>query len=166
MEFWFPVDAASAAALDRLCAQAWLGQRDRARLDEQRVHGLVMGFADLVFEHEGRYWVLDYKSNALGERDADYHAEALADAMAAHRYDVQAMLYLLALHRLLRQRLGAAYDPARQLGGALCLFLRGIEGPERGCFTMPADARWLERLDRVLSQGASPGEPGTAGRRA
>ncbi len=165
MEFWFPVDAASAAALDQLCAQAWLGQRERARLDEQRVHGLVMGFADLVFEHEGRYWVLDYKSNALGERDADYHAEALANAMAAHRYDVQAMLYLLALHRLLRQRLGAAYEPQRQLGGALCLFLRGIEGPERGCFTMPADAQWLERLDLLLSQGASLDESGMAGRR-
>ena len=163
MEFWFPVDAASTAALDRLCAQAWLGQRERARLDEQRVHGLVMGFADLVFEHEGRYWVLDYKSNALGERDADYHAQALAGAMAAHRYDVQAMLYLLALHRLLRQRLGAAYEPERQLGGALCLFLRGIEGPERGCFTMPADAQWLERLDRLLSPGASPGHTGAAG---
>ncbi len=165
MEFWFPVDAASAAALDRLCAQAWLGPRERARLDEQRLHGLVMGFADLVFEHEGRYWVLDYKSNVLGERDADYHAQALAGAMAAHRYDVQAMLYLLALHRLLRQRLGAAYDPSRQLGGALCLFLRGIEGPERGCFTMPADAQWLQGLDRLLSQGASPGQPGTVGSR-
>ena len=162
MEFWFPVDAASAQALDRLCAQAWLGTRERARLDEQRVHGLVMGFADLVFEHEGRYWVLDYKSNALGEGDADYHAEALAGAMAAHRYDVQAMLYLLALHRLLRQRLGAAYEPARQLGGALCLFLRGIEGPERGCFTMPADVAWLERLDRLLSApraGLRPARP-------
>ncbi|MBU6510867.1 MAG: exodeoxyribonuclease V subunit beta [Betaproteobacteria bacterium] len=159
MEFWFPVDAASAAALDRLCAQAWLGTRERARLDERRVHGLVMGFADLVFEHEGRYWVLDYKSNALGERDADYHAEALARAMAEHRYDVQAMLYLLALHRLLRQRLGAAYEPRRQLGGALCLFLRGIEGPERGCFAMPADVDWLDRLDRLLGVCGTAEEP-------
>lgn len=159
MEFWFPVDAASAAAIDELCARRWLGGRARSRLDARRVHGLVMGFADLVFEHEGRYWVLDYKSNALGERDADYDAEALAAAVAAHRYDVQAMLYLLALHRLLRARLGRAYDPARQLGGALCLFLRGIEGPERGCFAMPADPAWLQGLDLVLGgAAASPGK--------
>ncbi len=168
MEFWFPADAASAAALDRACARRWLGEREHAPLDERRLLGLVMGFADLVFEHDGRYWVLDYKSNALGERDADYHADALADAVAAHRYDVQAMLYLLALHRQLRARLGRSYDPARQLGGAICLFLRGIDGPARGCFTMPADIAWLDDFDRLLAPsveaaaagGAGPGEEG------
>ena len=168
MEFWFPADAASAATLDHACARRWLGGREHAPLDERRLLGLVMGFADLVFEHDGRYWVLDYKSNALGERDADYHADALADAVAAHRYDVQAMLYLLALHRQLRARLGRSYDPARQLGGAICLFLRGIDGPARGCFTMPADMAWLDEFDRLLTPslearadcGGEPGEEG------
>ena len=94
---------------------------------------MLMGFADLVFEHGGRYWVLDYKSNWLGDGDAAYTPDALEAAMASHRYDVQAAIYLLALHRLLRSRLGAAYDPARQLGGAIFLFLRGINGPTRGC---------------------------------
>ena len=160
MEFWFPVDTAATAALDEACAARWLGAHRAPRLDARRLHGLVMGFADLVFEHDGRYWVLDYKSNALGERDADYHADALLGAMAGHRYDVQATLYLLALHRLLRARLGQAYEPRRQLGGALCLFLRGIEGPRRGCFEMPADIDWLERLDRLLGAPTAPGSPG------
>ncbi len=163
MEFWFPADAASAAALDRACARRWLGEREHAPLDERRLLGLVMGFADLVFEHDGRYWVLDYKSNALGDSDADYHADALADAVAAHRYDVQAMLYLLALHRQLRARLGRSYDPARQLGGAICLFLRGIDGPARGCFTMPADIAWLDEFDRLL--GPAEGFAGQGGGR-
>src|SRR5260221_7914038 len=82
-----------------------------------------------VFCHEGRYWVLDYKSNHLGPDGAAYGQEALARAMLHHRYDVQAALYLLALHRLLRSRLGTAYEPQRQLGGALYYFLRGIDGP-------------------------------------
>ncbi len=155
MEFWFPVEAAATSALDEACATRWLGSHRAPRLDSRRLHGLVMGFADLVFEHQGRYWVLDYKSNALGERDADYHADALVAAMAEHRYDVQATLYMLALHRLLRSRLGAAYEPRRQLGGALCLFLRGIEGPRHGCFAMPADVDWLERLDQLLGAPAA-----------
>ena len=79
--------------------------------------------------------------------------------MAQHRYDVQAALYLLALHRLLRARLGAGYDPAQQLGGAVYLFLRGIEGPEAGCCTMPCSAALLallQGLDAMLGQEVLP----------
>ena len=162
MEFWFPVEASAVGAIDSLCARRWLAGWPHARLDERRLHGLLMGFADLVFEHQGRYWVLDYKSNALGEDDAHYHHDALAAAVAAQRYDVQAMLYLLALHRLLRSRLGSGYQPRLQLGGAICLFLRGIAGPQRGCLAMPADIDWLERLDRLL-QGGDGGAAGGAG---
>ncbi len=111
-----------------------------------------MGFADLVFEHDGRYWVLDYKSNWLGDGDAAYHPDALEAAMASHRYDVQAAIYLLALHRLLRSRLGAAYDPARQLGGAIYLFLRGINGPTRGCHLVAPPLELLDQLDALLDR--------------
>ena len=109
-----------------------------------------MGFADLVFEHGGRYWVLDYKSNHLGDHDAEYSKPALEAAMAEHRYDLQAALYLLALHRLLRSRLGASYDPARQLGGAVYLFLRGIRGPTRGCYLVQPSPALLDALDAML----------------
>jgi exodeoxyribonuclease V beta subunit len=112
---------------------------------------MLMGFADLVFEHEGRYWVLDYKSNHLGADDAAYTAQALDAAMAHHRYEVQAALYMLALHRLLRARLGEAYNPAQQLGGAVYLFLRGIDGPAGGCCTLPAPIELLDGLDAMLN---------------
>jgi exodeoxyribonuclease V beta subunit len=74
---------------------------------------MLKGFTDLVFECQGRYWVLDYKSNALGPGDAAYTQPAMAAGMAEHRYDIQGAIYLLALHRLLRARLGERYDPAR-----------------------------------------------------
>ena len=109
-----------------------------------------MGFADLVFQHGGRYWVLDYKSNHLGMSDSDYSEGALEQAMAAHRYDVQAALYLLALHRLLQVRLGESYKPVRHLGGAIYFFLRGIEGPTRGCYVVPADPKLLDGIDALL----------------
>ncbi len=150
MEFWMPTRRLPAATLDALCQQHLLDGRPRPPLGERQLHGLLMGFADLVFEHAGRYWVLDYKSNALGDSDAHYHADALAAAMAEHRYDVQAALYLLALHRLLRQRLGPAYQPARQLGGAVYLFLRGVGGPVAGCCHLAPPLALLDALDAAL----------------
>ena len=152
MEFWLPVDRLHAAEVDALCRQHLLPGQARAPLPERALHGMLMGFADLVFEHGGRYWVLDYKSNYLGEDSRAYHAGALAEAMAAHRYDVQAALYLLALHRLLRQRLGAQYDPVQQLGGALYFFLRGIDGPEQGVYTVAPPLALLDALDALLQR--------------
>jgi exodeoxyribonuclease V beta subunit len=72
-------------------------------------------------------------------------------AMAEHRYDVQAALYLLALHRQLRSRLGDGYDPAEHLGGAVYFFLRGIAHPQRGCLVVEADIELLEGLDAALT---------------
>ncbi len=150
MEFWLPSEGLPSRRIDALCRARLLRGRERPALPERELRGLLMGFADLVFEHAGRYWVLDYKSNYLGSSDGDYGEEALERAMAAHRYDVQAALYLLALHRLLQLRLGGGYDPARQLGGAIYFFLRGIEGPTGGCHVVPADPALLDGIDALL----------------
>ena len=154
MEFWLPADRIEARALDAHCRSHLLPGIDRPALAERQLHGMLMGFADLVFEHQGRYWVLDYKSNYLGEMDAAYTADALAHAMAHHRYDVQAAIYLLALHRLLQQRLGPDYDPAQHLGGAVYLFLRGIHGPENGVCLVPASLPLMDALAAMLSDAA------------
>jgi exodeoxyribonuclease V beta subunit len=151
MEFWMPAERLHAREVDALCQRHLLPGVSRPTLPDAQLHGMLMGFADLVFEHEGRYWVLDYKSNHLGADDAAYTPQALAEAMAHHRYEVQAALYMLALHRLLRARLGDAYNPAQQLGGAVYLFLRGIDGPAGGCCTLPAPIELLEGLDTMLN---------------
>jgi exodeoxyribonuclease V beta subunit len=156
MAFWLPVQALGAAALGQQCHQQvltplWQQANRRApapalavpELSARMLNGLLMGFADLVFEHAGRYWVLDYKSNHLGPQPADYSASALAADMARHRYDVQAALYTLALHRLLASRLGAAYRPQQHLGGAIYLYLRGLEGPAGGVCHVPPPFEWL-----------------------
>jgi exodeoxyribonuclease V beta subunit len=157
MEFWFPSEHLSSAALDQLCFDQLLDGVARPRLPQRQLHGMLKGFADLVFEHEGRYWVLDYKSNSLGAGDAAYSRAAMAAGMAAHRYDIQGAIYMLALHRLLRSRLGEQYDPARQLGGALFLFLRGIANTgTRGCYLLEPDLALLDGLERLLGDGANP----------
>jgi exodeoxyribonuclease V beta subunit len=156
MEFWLPAERLHAREVDALCQQHLLPGVTRPQLPDAQLHGMLMGFADLVFEHEGRYWVLDYKSNHLGADDAAYTAQALDATMAHHRYEVQAALYMLALHRLLRARLCDAYDPAQQLGGAVYLFLRGIDGPAGGCCTLPAPLALLDGLDTMLNAEVVP----------
>jgi exodeoxyribonuclease V beta subunit len=156
MEFWLPADHIEARAMDAHCRSHVLPGVERPALAERQLHGMLMGFADLVFTHQGRYWVLDYKSNYLGEDDAAYSADALAHAMAQHRYDVQAAIYMLALHRLLQQRLGANYDPAEHLGGAVYLFLRGIQGPENGVCLIPASLPLMEALAAMLHDAGAP----------
>ena len=152
MEFWLPADRIEAKEIDVQCRTHILVGFDRPSLAERQLHGMLMGFADLVFAHEGRYWVLDYKSNYLGDNDAAYTTFALAHAMAHHRYDVQAAIYMLALHRLLKLRLGVSYDPKQHLGGAVYLFLRGIKGPQSGVCLIPASIPLLNAMDSMLNE--------------
>lgn len=151
IEFWLPTKGLHTGELDRLCQARLLPGLARPLLSERKLTGMLHGFIDLIFEHDGRYWILDYKTNALGADDSAYHKDALGAAVADNRYDVQAAIYLLALHRQLKSRLGSSYDPARQLGGALFLFLRGIGNTEtRGCCPLLPDATLLDELDRLL----------------
>ncbi len=150
MEFWLPARRLSAPHIDALCRRHILPGQPRPVLPERELHGMLMGFADLVFHHDGRYWVLDYKTNHLGLDGAAYAPQSLEQAMLQHRYDVQAALYLLALHRLLQSRLGAAYDPREQLGGALYFFLRGLDGEAAGMHVLKPPLALLQALQALL----------------
>ena len=153
MEFWFPSEHLDSTALDALCTQLLLDGAPRPALPRRQLHGMLKGYADLVIERNGRYWVLDYKSNLLGPDDDAYATPALAAGMAQHRYDVQGAIYMLALHRLLRSRLGAAYDPQQHLGGAVFLFLRGIANPDtHGCYWLTPQLALLDGLDQLLEK--------------
>ncbi|MBC7656513.1 MAG: exodeoxyribonuclease V subunit beta, partial [Frankiaceae bacterium] len=88
MEFWLAVNQLDVAQLDRLCHAHLLEGQARPALQPRQLQGMLRGFIDLVFEVDGRYWILDYKSNALANNDSGYHAQTLVQGMAAHRYDV------------------------------------------------------------------------------
>jgi exodeoxyribonuclease V beta subunit len=87
--------------------------------------GYLRGFIDLVFEQDGRYHLLDWKSNHLGDAPQDYGPDALQRTMAQQGYQLQALLYALALHRHLGQRL-PHYRFEQHFGGVLYLFVRGV----------------------------------------
>ena len=131
MEFWLAAQHVDTRALDALVRRHTLGGAPRSPLLPQQLNGMLKGYIDLVFEHEGRYYVADYKSNWLGPRDADYTPAAMRAEVLRHRYELQYALYLFALHRLLRSRL-PDYDYERHVGGAVYIFLRGHAAPGQG----------------------------------
>jgi exodeoxyribonuclease V beta subunit len=116
--------------------------------------GLLQGYVDLIVEAGGRYWIVDYKTNDLGPDKADYARPALARAVRTGHYDLQYLIYLVALHRHLSQTLDD-YDPTHHLAGAQYLFLRGLDGAstETGVFVDSPDPELVTTLDLVLSAG-------------
>ena len=89
----------------------------------QTLEGLMTGLIDLTYRFDGKWYVLDYKSNRLPA----YDAAAMQRAMAHSEYDLQALIYTLALHRWLRFRLRGGYDYARDFGGIRYVFCRGLD---------------------------------------
>lgn len=97
--------------------------------------GFMTGFMDLVFEHDGKFYIVDWKSNQLNRRAGGFNQKGLAAEMLAHSYYLQYMIYTVALHGFLTSRL-KGYDYDKHFGGAFYLFVRGIDGEsDRGVFT-------------------------------
>lgn len=114
--------------------------------------GMMHGFIDLLFEHEGKYYVADYKSTWLGDDIASYSPSALFENNQHHLYDLQYLIYCLALHRYLNNTL-ADYQPERHFGGVYYLYLRGMH-PENqegeGVFFTSISQEVLHLLDSIF----------------
>ncbi len=170
MAFIFPLDADSQNAppfpetladlIHEHCPNRPPGYVKRVRkLKRNTLHGFMKGFIDLVFEHNNRYYILDYKSNFLGHRPSDYAPHRLLLSMGEHHYILQYLIYTLALHRFLKARL-PDYDSRRHFGGVYYLFLRGIAAdapPGNGVFyDRPADP-FIEALSGLLTHRGGRG---------
>lgn len=123
IEFHFAMQPTTVPALLRvLHAHGVVRGRNGFGLRRQ-LEGLMTGKIDLTYVRDGRWYVLDYKSNRL----PDYAPAQLDAAMRHSEYDLQALIYTVALHRWLRFRIGAGYDYARDFGGIRYLFCRGLD---------------------------------------
>jgi len=151
MEFWLAAHQVNVEKIDALICRHTLGDAARPRLAVGQLNGMLKGFIDLVVEHEGRYFVVDYKSNWLGPDDGAYTLDAMAREVLERRYELQYVLYLLALHRLLKLRL-PDYDYERHVGGALYLFLRGSHAPSQGLHVERPPRELIESLDALFAQ--------------
>jgi exodeoxyribonuclease V beta subunit len=132
-----------------------------AGLGGQSLRGYLAGSIDVVLRLPGgRHLIADYKTNHLGDTAGDYSFTRLTEAMLHSDYPLQALLYIVVLHRFLRWRV-SGYDPARHLGGVLYLFVRGMcgvdtpvhEGHPAGVFSWSPPAILVVALSDLLDEG-------------
>ncbi|TCV94901.1 DNA helicase/exodeoxyribonuclease V beta subunit [Luteibacter rhizovicinus] len=151
LEFWFEARDVDTRELDAIVVRHTLDAARRPPLDADRLNGMLKGFIDLIVEHDGRYYVVDYKSNWLGADEHAYTPAAMRASILESRYELQYAIYLLALHRQLRARLGDSYDYDRHVGGAVYLYLRGIDGSGMGVHTERPPRAMVEALDALFA---------------
>jgi len=139
-EFYFPMEEANISTLAKLLTD----HRNSALLDPNDVYGInhvrlpsyqslkgmMHGFIDLVFEQNGKYYVCDYKSSHLGDDFTDYNHQALRHNIENNYYDLQYLIYSLALHRYLQQNV-PDYNAEQHFGGIYYLYLRGMINDEQ-----------------------------------
>jgi exodeoxyribonuclease V beta subunit len=153
-EFYYPMRSASSSQLTKLLTEhrnshvssstsseasnnvnSKIARQHRVHLPSyQQLKGMMHGFIDLIFQADGKYYVCDYKSSHLGDEYSDYNDVEMRHNIEKNHYDLQYLIYALALHRHLKYAL-AAYDPEHHFGGIYYLYLRGMsdQSEHQGC---------------------------------
>ncbi len=166
-EFYFPMQGEGTGALANLLTD----HRNSAQRNDtlsntlrypvmlpsyKKLSGMMHGFIDLIFEYQGKYYLCDYKSSHLGDTHEDYQFDALLDNVEKNYYDLQYLIYSLALHRYLKQTL-LDYDINQHFGGVYYLYLRGMTtAPEHqgaGVYYRKITEQEINNLDALFSNG-------------
>ncbi len=164
-EFYFPMASANSKQLADLVTQHRQAQLTEYSTNTeltlpayQELKGMMHGFIDLVFEHEGKFYVCDYKSTYLGDSFSDYQKDKLQENIEKNYYDLQYLIYALALHRHLRHAL-PDYQPELHFGGIYYFYLRGMsqlpENQEAGVYYRAITPVELTQLDTLFASGQS-----------
>lgn len=157
MEFYLPVGRLAPDSLYGLFEGILDAEEFRdyyellSRLSFRQSRGMLQGFIDLVFSYGGRFYILDWKSNHLGMKAADYSQEAMHESMCRSAYVLQYHLYTLALDRLLKVRL-PGYSYEAHFGGAIYVYLRGVSGetPMNGIYFDRPLPEFIRRSEEML----------------
>jgi exodeoxyribonuclease V beta subunit len=158
-EFYFPMEKVSPERLghlfdakgnDQLADHGELSQRI-GQLSFHTIEGYMHGFIDLVFEVRGKFYIVDWKTNHLGNKYQDYAPEKLKQVMKAHYYDLQYHIYIIALHKYLENRI-PDYQYEEHFGGVIYLFVRGVhpDYPGHGVYTDLPSQKLITSLCRVI----------------
>lgn len=143
LEFIFNIDHLSREQISALY--------DEVRLEgSYKLSGFMTGFVDLFFEHEGKYYILDWKSNFLGSNLSHYTHEQMEQAITDNNYHLQYLIYTIAVKRYLETRL-PNFDFKRDFGGVYYIFLRGCRKDETtGVYFNKPASETIEKLDQLL----------------
>jgi len=161
MEFYFPIKQLTPRNLPEIfrlhprAEELTVFSGKIEKLDFRPVRGFMKGYIDLVFQHAGRFYLVDWKSNYLGPNLDDYDQAALFQTMQTDLYTLQYHLYTLALHQYLRYQ-KPAYCYEENFGGVFYIFIRGVDhmrGPETGIFFDLPDPDLIHTLGKTLIPG-------------
>jgi exodeoxyribonuclease V beta subunit len=159
VEFYFTLREITAGKIINLLERSGLYKNNSLAIDDLHreisfplTKGYLKGFIDLVFEHEGRFYLVDWKSNYLGESYTQYTPDSLKKAMFQSSYVLQYLLYTIALHKYLQNRI-KNYNYEKHFGGVYYIFLRGLNSQaETGngiYFDLP-DYALIRQLDELM----------------
>lgn len=147
MEFHFPVSSIGLRSLLGII------RVENFEDEDSSISGFMKGFIDLIFVRDGKYFILDYKSNFLGDSLEDYNQDMLGEEVLHSNYDLQYHIYILALHRMLSKSI-PDYSYDAHFGGVFYLFLRGVDPLTRGSgvyFDKP-DFSVIQALDERVKE--------------
>ncbi|APC96870.1 exodeoxyribonuclease V subunit beta [Francisella frigiditurris] len=150
-EFYFPVTNKKLYKTNIIKALGEYRGReiDYDKLSNQKVFGMLHGFIDLIFEYNGKYYVADYKSNYLGDSLEDYSQEKMRQKNQDSFYDLQYLIYSVALHRYLSSNL-PSYSFDKHFGGVYYFYLRGFKDGF-GVYKTKIERSTLEKMDSIFT---------------
>jgi exodeoxyribonuclease V beta subunit len=144
LEFYFSVGRVNKTVINDLLSE------DTRLGGEIDIEGLMTGSIDLAFRHNGKYYILDWKSNHLGNSVDNYDTAGMETAMTGSNYHLQYKIYTVALIRWLKSRI-PDFDYEKHFGGIIYVFLRGVrEGSDTGIYTALPDKNEIDDLDKAL----------------
>lgn len=158
MEFYFPLNHITPLKLKKVFSDhAGIDissdfSRQIEKLYFSPSEGFMKGYIDTIFQHNGRFYIVDWKSNFLGTSIKDYAWDLLKETIKSHYYNLQYYIYTLALHQYLRWRM-PTYRYENDFGGVFYVFIRGVDsnlGPEFGIFNDVPESRFIEKLGKLL----------------
>jgi len=158
MEFYFPLKPVTPQRLKRIFEEygttnlptGFIGKLEK--LTFLPAEGFMKGYIDLIFYYNGRYYLVDWKSNFLGTKIEAYRKDSLYETMKNEFYILQYHIYVLALHQYLQSRM-PGYSYETNFGGVFYIFLRGVDlekGPEFGIYNDVPDIKLVNALGQAL----------------
>jgi len=117
--------------------------------------GFLNGAIDLLFRHNGKLYIADWKSNRISGRFSGFSADGVKAEMAEHTYYLQYLIYTVAVMKYLSLHLGhpatgEEYD--RLFGGVYYFFMRGVDcsRPGQGIFFDRPPFTLIQKLDDLI----------------
>ena len=158
MEFYFPLNHITPLKLKKIfsdnagidISSGFSNQIEKLYFSPSE--GFMKGYIDTIFQHDGRYYIVDWKSNFLGASIKDYARDLLGEIIKSNYYNLQYYIYTLALHQYLRWRM-PNYRYEKDFGGVFYIFIRGVDsnlGPEFGIFNDIPESRFIKMLGKLL----------------